>query len=126
MARTIEHEVLAIALAAVALAAAPASAERWRQMPGAPNATLSIDMDSIKREGPWRVFRTRTTSAGLDGQVIGVVAMDCKAGITQLRAQRAFTAGKLVKERVFPLDRRPRQKIANPARDPAFRIVCAR
>ncbi len=115
-----------LALLAASLLTAPAAAERWRQMPGAPNATLSIDMDSIKREGPWRVFRTRTTASGLDGQVIGMVAMDCKAGITELRSQRAFAGGKLMRERVFPTRQRPRQKLANPARDPAFRVVCAR
>lgn len=114
------------ALSAATLIAMPAAAERWRQVPGAPNATLSIDVDSIKRQGQWRVFRTRTTALGLDGRVIGIVAMDCQAGVTQLRAQRAFTGGKLVRERIFPPRQRPRQKLANPARDPAFRIVCAR
>lgn len=105
--------------------ARPAAAERWRQMPGAPNATLSIDTDSIRREGGWRVFRTRTTALGLKGTIIGVVAMDCKAGVTELRAQRAFADGKLVRERVFPAGKRPRQKLANPAGDPAFKVVCA-
>ncbi|MCP3732975.1 hypothetical protein M9978_21395 [Sphingomonas sp. MG17] len=115
----------AAALLATILLTTPATAERWRQIPGAPNATLSIDLDSIKREGPWRVFRSRATALGLNGSVIGTIAMDCKAGITELRAQRAYTGGKLVKERIFPPKRRPRQKLANPARDPAFRIVCA-
>ena len=113
-----------LALLTAALLATPAAAERWRQMPGAPNATLSIDLDSVKREGPWRVFRTRATSLGLQGQVIGTVAMHCKAGITELRAQRAYSGGKLIRERVFPTGKRPRQKVPNPARDPAFRIVC--
>lgn len=112
-------------LCAAALLATPAAAERWRSMPGAPNAKLEIDSDSIKREGPWRVFRTRATALGLKGQVIGIVAMDCKAGITELRAQRAYAGGKLIRERIFPAAKRPRQKLPNPARDPAFRIVCA-
>lgn len=111
---------------AATLLATPAWAERWKQMPGAPNATLSIDMDSIKREGPWRVFRTRATVPGAEGQVIAVMAMDCKAGITELRAQRGYARGKLMRERVFPPAKRPRQKVPNPARDPAFKTVCAR
>jgi hypothetical protein len=110
---------------ACTIAATPATAQRWRQVPGGANATLSIDLDSIRKEGDWRVFRTRTTSLGMPGAIIGVLAMNCKAGITQVRAQRAFHQGKLVRERVFPADKRPTQRIANPARDPAFRIACA-
>ncbi|MEG3179293.1 hypothetical protein [Sphingomonas sp. LT1P40] len=111
-------------IAVVLLTAAPAIAERWRQVPGGANASLSIDLDSVKRDGPWRVFRTRTTSLGMPGAVIGVVAMHCQAGITELRAQRAFAKGKMQRERVFPLGKRPRQKLPNPAKDPAFRMVC--
>lgn len=112
-------------LTATTLPVTPAAAERWRQMPGAPNAMLAIDVDSIKREGRWRVFCTRTTAQGLKGVIIGTVAMDCRAGITEIRAQRAYLDGKLTRERVFPVDKRPRQKIANPTRDPRFRTVCA-
>ncbi|ODP38487.1 hypothetical protein [Sphingomonas turrisvirgatae] len=112
-------------LLAAAFVATPAAAERWREMPGAPNARLAIDLDSIRREGPWRVFRTRTTVPGLKGTIIGTVAMDCKAGITELRAQRGYAEGVLKRERVFPSGKRPRQKLPNPAADPAFKIVCA-
>ena len=108
----------------LSLLACPATAQTWKQVPGAANASLSIDTAGIKREGKWRVFRTRTTSLGMEGTIIGTVAMDCTAGVTELRAQRLFAKGKLVRERVFPLGKRPRQKIPSPAKDPAFRVVC--
>lgn len=114
----------AATLIATLLTASPALAERWRQIPGAPNATLSIDMDSIKREGATRIFQIRTTAPGIPGEVRGVVAMHCTAGVTELRAQRRTIDGKVVQQRAFPLGKRPRQKIKNPKRDPAFRIVC--
>lgn len=117
-------KTIPLLLIAAALAASPAAAERWKQMPGTPNASLAIDLDSIKREGPWRVFRTRTTVPGLKGTIIGVVAMDCKAGITELRSQRGYDGTVLKRERVFPAGKRPRQKLGNPAADPAFKIVC--
>lgn len=103
---------------------APALAQRWTPVPGAANVAFAIDTASIKREGKWRVFRTRTTSLGTEGEIIGTAAMDCAAGITELRGQRLLARGKLVRERLFPVAKRPRQKIANPAKDPAFRIVC--
>ncbi len=117
--------LLGATLAAALLSATPAAAERWRQVPGGANVALSIDLDSIKREGPWRVFRTRTTSLGMPGSVLGVVAMHCQAGITELRAQRAFVGNKLQRERVFPVGKRPRQKLPTPSKDSAFRMVCA-
>ncbi|RYD65062.1 MAG: hypothetical protein EOP58_08340, partial [Sphingomonadales bacterium] len=40
---------------------APAIAQRWKPVPGAANVAFAIDTASIKREGKWRVFRTRTT-----------------------------------------------------------------
>ncbi|MBA4762420.1 hypothetical protein [Sphingomonas sp.] len=112
---------LTLGLIALAL---PAAAQTWKQVPGAANASLSIDTAGIKREGKWRVFRTRTTSLGMEGTIIGTAAMDCAAGITELRGQRLLARGRVVRERVFPIGKRPRQKIANPAKDPAFRIVC--
>ena len=115
---------LRLLAAAAILLPVPASAESWKQVPGGANATLSIDMASIRREGAWRVFRTRTSALGIPGAIVGVVAMDCKAGITELRAQRRFVNGKLLRERVFPVGKRPRQKLADPAKDPAFRMVC--
>lgn len=101
-----------------------AMAQSWKPVPGGANATLAIDTAGIKREGKWRVFRTRTTSLGMEGAIIGTAAMDCAAGITELRGQRLVARGKTIRERTFPVGKRPRQKIANPARDPAFRIVC--
>ncbi|MFL9841181.1 hypothetical protein ABS767_09425 [Sphingomonas sp. ST-64] len=112
--------------AALALAALPVTAQSWKQVPGGANATLAIDTAGIRQEGKWRVFRTRTTALGMEGSIIGIVAMDCAAGVTELRAQRLFAKGKLIRERVFPAAKRPRQKIANPAKDPAFRMVCGR
>ncbi|QDX26104.1 hypothetical protein FPZ54_08755 [Sphingomonas suaedae] len=114
------------AFAALVLLTTPAAAQSWKQVPGGANATLAIDTAGIRQEGKWRVFRTRTTALGMEGTIIGIVAMDCKAGVTELRAQRLFAKSKLVRERVFPVGKRPRQKIANPAKDPAFRIVCGR
>ena len=114
------------AFAALVLLTMPAAAQSWKQVPGGANATLAIDTSGIRQEGKWRVFRTRTTALGMEGTIIGIVAMDCKAGVTELRAQRLFAKSKLVRERVFPAAKRPRQKIANPAKDPAFRIVCGR
>ncbi|MDR6853259.1 hypothetical protein J2Y54_002779 [Sphingomonas sp. BE123] len=102
----------------------PAAAQTWKPVPGAANVAFAIDTASIKREGKWRVFRTRTTSLGVEGTIIGTAAMDCAAGVTELRGQRLVARGKTVRERTFPVGKRPRQKIANPARDPAFRIVC--
>lgn len=115
--------LLALALTLVAV---PATAQNWKPVPGGANATLAIDTAGIRQGGKWRVFRTRTTALGMQGAIIGIVAMDCKAGVTELRAQRLFAKGKLVRERVFPVAKRPRQKIANPAKDPAFRMVCGR
>lgn len=105
---------------------APVAAQSWKKVPGAASAALEIDTSSIKQEGKWRIFRTRATSLGLEGAIIGTVAMDCKAGVTELRAQRLFARSRLIRERVFPVAKRPRQKIANPAKDPAFRMVCGR
>ncbi len=116
---------VALALGVIALAL-PAAAQSWKPVPGAANASLSIDTAGIKREGKWRVFRTRTTALGMEGTIIGTVAMDCAAGVTELRGQRLLARGKLVRERVFPVAKRPRQKIPNPAKDPAFRMVCGR
>jgi hypothetical protein len=112
---------LTLGLIALAL---PATAQNWKPVPGAANVAFAIDTASIKREGKWRVFRTRTTSLGVEGTIIGTAAMDCAAGITELRGQRLLARGRVVRERVFPVGKRPRQKIANPAKDPAFRIVC--
>ena len=111
------------AVAALALTI-PAAAQTWKPVPGAANASLSIDTAGIKREGKWRVFRTRTTALGMEGTIIGTVAMDCAAGITELRGQRLLARGKVVRERVFPVAKRPRQKIPNPAKDSAFKMVC--
>lgn len=116
---------LTVTILLAALVAMPAMAQQWRTVPGGANYTLAIDMASIKREGQWRVFRTRTTSLGMPESVIGTVAMDCKAGITELRSQRAYAKGKMTRERVFPVKKRPRQRLQNPSQDPAFRIVCA-
>lgn len=102
----------------------PAGAQNWKPVPGAANVAFAIDTASIKREGKWRVFRTRTTSLGIEGEIIGTAAMDCAAGITELRGQRLLARGRVVRERAFPVGKRPRQKVANPAKDPAFRIVC--
>jgi hypothetical protein len=110
--------------AALTLLSTPASGQQWRQVPGAPNVTLSIDMASIRNEGPWRVFRTRTTSLGVPGTIFGVMAMHCRQGITELRSQRIVYQGKTVRERVHPVGKRPRQRVANPRNDPAFRAVC--
>ncbi|MBX3592930.1 hypothetical protein [Sphingomonas sp.] len=120
----IPRPIIAATAAIAILSAAPALAERWRTVPGGANATLAIDLDSIARDGRWRVFHTRTTTLGVQTTIFGIVAMDCKAGITELRGQAAVAAGKVLKKRVFPADKRPRQKIADPARDAAFRIVC--
>lgn len=106
--------------------ASPAAAQNWKPVPGAANVAFAIDTASIRREGKWRVFRTRTTSLGLEGAIIGTAAMDCAAGVTELRGQRLMARGRVVRERSYPPGKRPRQKIANPAKDPAFRIVCAR
>jgi hypothetical protein len=103
---------------------APAIAQRWKPVPGAANVAFAIDTASIKREGKWRVFRTRTTSLGTEGEIIGTAAMDCAAGVTELREQRLLARGRVVRERAFPLGKRPRQKLTTPAKDPAFRIVC--
>lgn len=111
--------------AGLTLIATPAIAQQWRQVPGAPNATLSIDMASIRNEGAWRVFRTRTTSLGMPGTIFGVMAMHCRQGITELRSQRIVYQGKTVRERVHPVGKRPRQRVANPKGDPAFRAVCS-
>lgn len=113
----------ALTLGLIALSL-PAAAQTWKQVPGAANVAFAIDTASIKREGKWRVFRTRTTSLGVEGTIIGTAAMDCAAGITELRGQRLLARGRVVRERVFPVGKRPRQKIPNPAKDPAFRIVC--
>lgn len=106
--------------------AAPVTAQSWKKVPGAASAALEIDTASIKREGKWRVFRTRATSLGTEGEIIGTAAMDCKTGVTELRTQRLFARGKLIRERVYPVAKRPRQQIVNAAKDPAFRIVCGR
>ncbi|PKP91947.1 MAG: hypothetical protein CVT77_10510 [Alphaproteobacteria bacterium HGW-Alphaproteobacteria-16] len=106
--------------------AAPVAAQSWKKVPGAASAALEIDTSSIRQEGKWRVFRTRATSLGTEGEIIGIAAMDCKAGVTELRTQRLFARSKLIRERVYPVDKRPRQKIVNAAKDPAFRIVCGR
>lgn len=104
--------------------ALPAGAQNWKPVPGAANVAFAIDTASIKREGKWRVFRTRTTSLGVEGTIIGTAAMDCAAGITELRGQRLLARGRVVRERAFQVGKRPRQKVANPAKDLAFRIVC--
>lgn len=101
----------------------PATAQQWRAIPGAPAGSLSIDMGSIKREGAWRVFRTRAI-ASKSSVMLGLMAADCKAGVIEFRSQRAYKDGKLVKERYFPVAKRPRQKVAEPSRDPLLKLVC--
>jgi len=109
---------------AAALTLAPALAQQWRPIPGAPGNSLAVDMMSIKREGTWRMFRTRAVASST-GQMFALMAIDCKAGTIEFRAQRAYQAGKLVRERTFPAGRRPRQTVPNPAGDPLIRLVCA-
>jgi hypothetical protein len=109
---------------AAALLTTSAAAQQWRAIPGAPGGSLAIDVGSIKREGAWRVFRTRAV-ASKTSVMLGLMAADCKAGVIEFRAQRAYKDGKLVKERTFPAAQRPRQKVANASRDPLLKLVCA-
>lgn len=113
---------ICVSLAALLLADS-ASAQQWRAIPGAPANSLSVDTSSIKREGAWRVFRTRGI-ASKSTVILGLMAADCKAGVIEFRAQRAYKDRKLVKERTFPIAQRPKQKVANPSRDPMLKLVC--
>jgi len=106
-----------------ALLASPAFAQQWRAIPGAPAGSLSVDTSSIKRDGAWRVFRTRAI-ASKSSVMLGLMAADCKAGVIEFRAQRAYKDGKLVKERTFPVAQRPKQKVANPSNDALLKLVC--
>lgn len=112
-----------LAIFAAALTLAPAAAQQWQPLPSAPRGSLAVDMASIKREGAWRVFRTRAVASS-KGQMFALMAIDCKAGIIEFRAQRAYQAGKMVRERTFPAGQRPRQMVSNPSRDPLIKLVC--
>lgn len=111
-------------MVAAALLAIPATAQQWRAIPGAPPGSMSIDTGTIKREGGWRVFRTRAIP-GKSKVMLGLMAADCSAGIIEFRAQRAYLDGKLVKERTFPAAQRPRQMIPNPSSDPLLKLICS-